>query len=162
MFVLLLMLLLLSYDIQSIQLFDLTLNYIEAEILRIKKSSIVLLKNKMIIVIEILMNLVKFLLIYLSSYIALREMNINIGIIDALTVTSLAMILAGSIPAPAGIASVEFVYTLLFSVIANSIKSVSSMLIYRFSSFIVPFLVGGLYVILRKVKRSIFYKNKEL
>ena len=138
------------------------INYIEAEILRIKKSSIVLLKNKMIIVIEILMNLVKFLLIYLSSYIALREMNINIGIIDALTVTSLAMILAGSIPAPAGIASVEFVYTLLFSVIANSIKSVSSMLIYRFSSFIVPFLVGGLYVILRKVKRSIFYKNKEL
>ena len=104
----------------------------------------------------------KFLLIYLSSYIALRVMNINIGIIDALTVTSLAMILAGSIPAPAGIASVEFVYTLLFSVIANSIKSVSSMLIYRFSSFIVPFLVGGLYVILRKVKRSIFYKNKEL
>ena len=138
------------------------INYIEAEILRIKKSSIVLLKNKMIIVIEILMNLVKFLLIYLSSYIALREMNINIAIIDALTVTSLAMILAGSIPAPAGIASVEFVYTLLFSVIANSIKSVSSMLIYRFSSFIVPFLVGGLYVILRKVKRSIFYKNKEL
>ena len=138
------------------------INYIEAEILRIKKSSIVLLKNKMIIVIEILMNLVKFLLIYLSSYIALREMNINIGIIDALTVTSLAMILAGSIPAPAGIASVEFVYTLLFSVIANSIKSASSMLIYRFSSFIVPFLVGGLYVILRKVKRSIFYKNKEL
>lgn len=130
--------------------------------MRIKKSSIVLLKNKMIIVIEILMNLVKFLLIYLSSYIALREMNINIGIIDALTVTSLAMILAGSIPAPAGITSVEFVYTLLFSVIANSIKSVSSMLIYRFSSFIVPFLVGGLYVILRKVKRSIFYKNKEL
>ena len=49
-------------------------------------------------------------------------MNINIGIIDALTVTSLAMILAGSIPAPAGIASVEFVYTLLFSVIANSIN----------------------------------------
>ena len=138
------------------------INYIEAEILRIKKSSIVLLKNKMIIVIEILMNLVKFLLIYLSSYIALREMNINIGIIDALTVTSLAMILAGSIPAPAGIASVEFVYTLLFSVIANSIKSVSSMFIYRFLSFIVPFLVGGLYVILRKVKRSIFYKNKEL
>lgn len=138
------------------------INYIEEEILRIKKNSIVLLKNKMIIVIEILMNLTKFLLIYLSSYVALREMNINISVIDALTVTSLVMILAGSIPVPAGIASVEFVYTLLFSAIANSTKSVSSMLIYRFSSFIMPFLIGGLYVILMRIKNSIFYKNKEL
>lgn len=135
------------------------INYLEDEILRIRNSSIIILQNKSTITLEIVLNLIKFLLIYLSSYVALREMNTNISIIDALTTTSLAMILAGSIPVPAGIASVEFVYTLLFSVIANNISSTSSMLIYRFSSFILPFLVGWLYVIIVKIKNTLCYNK---
>ena len=51
----------------------------------------------------------------------------------------------------------------LIFVIAYSYCETIKCNVYRnLYFFIVPFLVGGLYVILRKVKRSIFYKNKEL
>lgn len=127
------------------------IKYIQSEISNIRNSSMVILRNKKVILFQIFMNLIKYLILYYISYIALREMNVAINIHQAITITSLVTILAGVIPTPAGIASIEFVYVLLFSIVTNSVNVVSAMLIYRFSSFIFPFLIGGIYVILDKI-----------
>lgn len=135
--------------------FKSNINYIKSEILNLRKSTILLLNNKNIIIAILLGNLLKLYFLYYSSYVALSEMKISINSFDAVTITSLVTILAGVIPTPAGIASIEFVYILLFSVLENTLVVSSSMLVYRFGSFIVPFITGGLYVIFSKIKKLI-------
>ena len=62
------------------------------------------------------------------------------------------MILSGVIPTPAGIGSFEFVYMLLFGPMVGTVDAASSMLLYRFATFIWPFVIGFVYVILEKRK----------
>ncbi len=60
---------------------------------------------------------------------------------------SFAVVLSGVIPTPAGIGSFEFVYLLLFRPLVGTVDAFSSLLLYRFSSFILPFIYGLFYVI---------------
>ena len=112
-------------------------------------SSKLLLKNKAIIVSEILLNIIKLLILYIISYISIKEIYVSMNILDVITITSLTTLLAGIIPTPGGMASIEFVYVLLFSIIINAVQATSAMLIYRFASFIIPFLIGCVYSILK-------------
>lgn len=60
-----------------------------------------------------------------------------------LALTALAFMLAGVIPAPAGMGSVEVIFLLLFTRITSSAKAVSAMLLLRFATNGIPFVVGG-------------------
>ena len=60
--------------------------------------------------------------------------------------------LAAVLPAPGGIGSTELVFTSLFAGIVGTGLAGSSALLYRFGTFIVPFLIGGVIVILRRIK----------
>ena len=76
-------------------------------------------------------------------------------IIDLLLVmsfTSFAVILSGVIPTPAGIGPFEFVYLLLFKPLVGNVDAVASVLLYRFGSFVLPFLIGLVYVAIEKRK----------
>ncbi len=129
------------------------IDFLENMIFNLKDSSKLLLKNKRIILSEILLNMIRVLMLYIISYISIKEIHISVNILDAITITSLATLLAGIIPSPGGIASVEFVYVLMFSIIINPVSATSAMLIYRFGSFIIPFLIGSVYSI-SKLKKS--------
>jgi hypothetical protein len=59
--------------------------------------------------------------------------------------------LAAVIPAPAGIGSTEFVFTSLFASAVGSGAAISAALLYRFATFVVPFLTGGVIVIVRQL-----------
>jgi uncharacterized membrane protein YbhN (UPF0104 family) len=70
---------------------------------------------------------------------------------QAMATTSLSVMLAAVIPAPAGIGSTEFVFTSLFASAVGSGAAISAALLYRFATFVVPFLAGGVIVIMRQL-----------
>lgn len=70
---------------------------------------------------------------------------------QTLAVTSLSVMLAAVLPSPAGIGSTEFVFTLLFAAVAGTGAAGSASLLYRFATFVFPFLVGMIIVIRRRI-----------
>lgn len=109
-------------------------------------------------------NVAKVLIWLLIPYVALVEQHPTIDLLQVLSYTSFSIVLAGVIPTPAGIGSFEFVYLLLFKPLVGTVDAVSSLLLYRFSSFVLPFLIGMVYVMLikrREIKEEIIAVREE-
>ena len=92
-------------------------------------------------------NMLKLLFWYVMPYIFLVENHPNIDFLLTFSFISFAVVLSGVIPTPAGIGSFEFVYLLLFKPLVGTVDAVSSLILYRFSSFILPFIYGFFYVV---------------
>jgi len=109
----------------------------------------ILLKRGGLIIVCILKNLLKFACWYGIPYIILRNAY-SMSLSEAMAITSLSMMLAAVIPAPAGIGSSEFVLTMLLAVIVGTAEAGSVALLYRFATFVLPFLIGAAVVLIRK------------
>ena len=79
----------------------------------------------------------------------------KITIIQAMAVTSLSVMLAAVLPSPAGIGSTEFVFTMLFAAVTTTGAAGSASLLYRFATFVLPFAIGAVIVILRRRRKRI-------
>lgn len=115
---------------------------------------------------DLSMEYVKLVFWYVLPYLILIENHPKIDFLLTISFISFAVVLSGVIPTPAGIGSFEFVYLLLFRPVVGTVDAVSSLLLYRFSSFILPFLYGFVYVIAerrRVIKEEIIEvkENKE-
>lgn len=111
-----------------------------------------------------LWNMLKLVFWYVLPYLILIENHPKIDFLLTISFISFAVVLSGVIPTPAGIGSFEFVYLLLFRPVVGTVDAVSSLLLYRFSSFILPFLYGFVYVIAerrRVIKEEIIEVKKE-
>lgn len=92
-------------------------------------------------------NMFKLLFWYIMPYLFLVENHPKVDFLLTFSFISFAVVLSGVIPTPAGIGSFEFVYLLLFKPLVGTVDAVSSLLLYRFSSFILPFIYGFFYVL---------------
>ena len=108
----------------------------------LEEASRDLLKDRRLILTAILKNLLKFACWYSIPYLVLR-MGCDITLSQSMAVMSLTAMLAAVIPAPAGIGSTEFVFTLLFAVLIGTGLAGSTSLLYRFATFVFPFLIGA-------------------
>ncbi len=70
------------------------------------------------------------------------------GIMESACVTALAFTLAGVIPAPGGLGSTEGVLVLLYSQITGGVAAASVMLLYRFATYMLPCIAGGVCAII--------------
>ena len=66
---------------------------------------------------------------------------------QVLAVTSLAVMIAAVIPTPAGIGSSEVMLIALFTGIVGSETAGAAALLYRFATFVFPFLLGVIYAV---------------
>lgn len=107
----------------------------------------------------ILKNLLKFSFWYSIPYFVLCETG-QITLPEAMAVTSLSVLLAAVIPAPAGIGSTEFVFAMLFSVIVGTGAAGSASLLYRFATFVLPFVIGAFVVLSRRRIEKQLKKHK--
>ena len=96
------------------------------------------------------LNLIKFAFWYSIPYLIFLGQG-EITLPQTMAVTSLSVMLAAVIPSPAGIGSTEFVFTALFSGIVGTGLAGSASLLYRFGTFVFPFLVGAVVVIIRRI-----------
>ena len=67
--------------------------------------------------------------------------------LQCFALTSLSQSLAGVIPTPAGIGSVEAVFTLLFRRLLPEAKALSAVLLYRFATMLLPCAIGAFFVL---------------
>ncbi|WP_086349366.1 lysylphosphatidylglycerol synthase transmembrane domain-containing protein [Candidatus Enterococcus clewellii] len=111
-----------------------------------------IIKDRSALIRIFLWNVAKVFIWLLIPYVALVEQHTTIDLLQVLSFTSFSIVLAGVIPTPAGIGSFEFVYLLLFKPLVGTVDAVSSLLLYRFSSFVLPFLIGMVYVMQLKRK----------
>jgi uncharacterized protein (TIRG00374 family) len=116
----------------------------------LEDSSRQIMGNKKLVAGAILLNMVRSCFWYAIPYI-IFEGKPDILLMETMAVTSLSVMLAAVIPTPAGIGSTEFVFTKLFAASVGEELAMSASLLYRFATFVFPFLVGGVIVIVRRI-----------
>ncbi|NLM67677.1 MAG: flippase-like domain-containing protein [Enterococcus sp.] len=95
-------------------------------------------------------SIVKALTWFILPYLCLIGDHPDLSLVKSIILISFVTVLSGIIPSPAGIGSFEFVYLLIFRPYVGTVDAASSLLLYRFASFILPFLIGLIYVIVTK------------
>lgn len=105
-----------------------------------------LLRNKKLLFEVIVFNFFKLSAWYLIPAAVFQMLN-STKLSLLMATAAMMTALAGVIPAPGGVGAVEFVFVLLFTPLVGSTSAASGMLIYRFSTYILPFLIGALVVL---------------
>lgn len=113
----------------------------------------VVLKKPGVIVGALVLNVVKSALWFAIPYIILRG-EPGIYLFRTIGITAICIMLAGVIPIPGGIASSEFVLIAIFSGIVGGTDAAAMSLLYRFATFVFPFLLGTIVAIFfREIRR---------
>lgn len=111
-----------------------------------------LLRNPLLLLRLFLCNLIKFTTWYMIPWIVFHHsllqgsVDLPFSFLQCFALTSLSQSLAGVIPTPAGIGSVEAVFTLLFRRLLPEAKALSAVLLYRFTTMLLPCIVGAFFV----------------
>lgn len=89
-----------------------------------------------------LINTVKMSCWYIIPTLAIYSLGGNLGgvtVAQALTVTSLMQLLMGVLPTSGGVGSLEVVFSVLFAAVFGKVIAGSSMVLYRISTYYLPF-----------------------
>lgn len=89
------------------------------------------------------LNLMKLIVIYLIPAYILKDISV-LNIPQSVMLMAIAYMLAGVIPAPSGIGSLEFVFLLFFNCFAGEMYTVPAILVFRFTTWLAPFIIGGI------------------
>lgn len=122
---------------------------IREQLALLRNTSSLLMNDKKLLFQLMFINFIKLSFWYSIPFLILHRENI-FSLTASLSITSLVTALAGVIPTPAGIGSTEFVYLLLYEPVTGTVAAASSMLLYRFSTYLFPVLPGGIIILIRK------------
>lgn len=100
-----------------------------------------LLKDKRLFLEVLLLNFLKLSAWFLIPAVVFGKLE-SLGTPSLMATASMAQALSGVIPAPGGVGAVEFVFASLFTPLVGSVDAVYGMLLYRFSTYILPFVLG--------------------
>lgn len=109
-----------------------------------------LLKQRHALHMSFLFQLLKLIFWYLLLYIVLLPHATGLPIGQTFAFAAFAVLLAGIIPAPAGLGSFEFVFVVLMRPFVGTAEAAAAVLLYRFATLIMPFLIGFGYVLVEK------------
>lgn len=109
----------------------------------LNQSGKMILKQKRKIISAILLQIGKLLLFYMIPAYLLHR-NTPLGAVECICLMAVVYMLSGVIPAPSGAGSLEFVFLLFFTEFIETKAAVPVILIFRFATWIVPFLIGGI------------------
>ena len=118
-----------------------------------ERASRYLLKKKALVAAVIAINIVKLCFWYGIPYLVFAGTG-SVTLVETMAITSLSIMLAAVIPAPAGIGSTEFVFTALFAGSVGMGLAGSASVLYRFATFVLPFVLGAAVVIYRLIQRK--------
>lgn len=127
---------------------DSALHSLEENCVIMEKATAELLKDFRVVAATLVKNLIKLGFWYCIPCLILfagRE----ISLLNSFSVTSLSVMTAAVIPTPAGIGALELVMTNLFGVFVDLHKAAAVTVLYRLATFIFPFAVGGVMILIR-------------
>lgn len=128
----------------------------------LQAESRALLKDPLLLLRLFLCNLLKFSTWYVIPWIVFcgsTTEDLPFTALQCFSLTALSQSLAGVIPTPAGIGSVEAVFVLLFRRLLPEGKAMSAVVLYRFDTMLLPCAIGAFFVLgeriisLRRKKR---------
>ncbi|MDY5647234.1 MAG: lysylphosphatidylglycerol synthase transmembrane domain-containing protein [Lachnospiraceae bacterium] len=126
---------------------------LEEQLLGLRTFSAMVLKDRRTVAELVILNIGKFLCWYLIPWVLLRD-EIWLGVADTVAVMAFVTAVAGVLPAPAGIGSTEFAFLLLFRGLASDARLLSCALVYRFVTYILPGLLGGVEILGSLLKKN--------
>ena len=114
-----------------------------------------LLKDPLLLLRLFLCNLLKFTTWYLIPWFvyggSAAADALPFTALQCFSLTALSQSLAGVIPTPAGIGSVEAVFVLLFRRLLPEAKALSAVVLYRFDTMLLPCAIGAFFVLGEKI-----------
>ena len=129
---------------------DGALKALEENCVIMEKATSALVKDVKTLVIVVIKTLVKLCFWYCIPCLILY-MGREISLINSFSITSLSVMTAAVIPTPAGIGAVELIMTNLYSVLVGLDKAAAVTVLYRLATFIFPFAVGGVMILVRRM-----------
>lgn len=130
------------------------LNAWKEQIALLNQSGRIVLRQRNKITYAILLQTGKLVLFYtVPAYFLRGSVRVQSALPEFLVcmlLMSVAYMLSGVIPAPSGVGSLEFVFLLFFSGVAGPQTAVPAILVFRFVTWIVPFMIGGVINLLYK------------
>lgn len=140
--------------------FDVQIASLKGECNMLEVASKHILKKKSLVIEVIVISIIRSCFWYGIPYLIFMGSN-EVTLMQTMAVTSLSIMLAAVLPAPGGIGSTELVFTSLFSSIVGTGLAGSAALLYRFGTFIFPFMLGALVVLARRVQINREARGKE-
>lgn len=117
------------------------------------QSTVQLIRDKKLIISMVFKNLLKFVFWYGIPFLILFDTGL-LSLVNSLSTTSLSVMTAAVIPTPAGVGSTEFVMTSLLGVVVGVHRAGAVTVLYRIATFIFPFIVGAVLLVLSRFHRS--------
>ncbi|HCT65594.1 MAG TPA: hypothetical protein DIC60_10085 [Lachnospiraceae bacterium] len=117
---------------------------VEKKLSTLQRETKKILKDKTKAVMVLGMQMVKMSCWYLIPYFSIKGMDgdINISVIRCVAVIALVVALVGVIPTPGNVASIEILFTLMFTTLVGETYAGGAMVIYRFTTYYVSFFVA--------------------
>lgn len=134
--------------------FDDKVQEVRQQFAMLEEATEFLLHRKTLIAATVLKNLLKLAFWYGIPFFVFYGSS-NITLLQTFAITSLSVMLAAVLPAPGGIGSTEFMFTLLFSVIVGTDMAGAASLLYRFATFVFPFAMGAVIVVVRRIRKRV-------
>lgn len=117
----------------------------------LERASKHIIRKKRLVAEIILLSMLRNVCWYAIPYVIFSG-HTGVTLMQTMAVTSLSVMLAAVLPAPGGIGSTELVFTTLFAGIVGTGLAGSAALLYRFATFIFPFLLGLIIVLGRRMQ----------
>lgn len=122
-----------------------------------EESTSAVFKDVKLVISIIIRNILKFGFWYCIPFLIMFGTG-ELSLLNSLSVTSLSVMTAAVIPTPAGIGSTELIMSGLLSVFVDVHKAAAITLLYRVATFIFPFVVGGVLLVLGRIVKHFRWK----
>jgi len=126
---------------------------IQAQVERFQQEKSKLVNQPLLIVKMVLANLVRLLLFYSIPLIAMASLDISISPysgIDVLALTAFVSMISAFVPIPGASGGTEATFILMFSTIVGLAQAGGTMIIWRFATYYLIMIVGGVIFIIYK------------
>ena len=119
------------------------------------KNALQLRKNKRIIIVAILVNILGVSIMYSMPYIVARGMNASLPWMDTIVATAYVMIIGSFIPIPGGTGGVEYGFIFFYQYLIKGSIVNAMMLIWIFISYYLGMILGAVALSLYRKKEKI-------
>ena len=124
---------------------------LEDKLSQIREGSREILKDRTFMIKIFAFNMCKYLGWYMIPCVVSGYDSVE-SIFLGITISSIASALVGVIPSPGALGSTEAMFYTMFLVVVSKSEAITIMLLYRFFTYIVPFIIGGIYILIRKIR----------